>query len=84
MREKILNAIFGEWCEGDFNKKSKRKIDTVLQEVSTKLHLSDIDKLYVEENIMQVACTCEEVGFKNGFLMCVDLFTGNLLKEKGM
>ena len=49
MKNEIINAIFAEWTNHDFNKVSRE--------------------------------TIEEVAFKSGFQMCIDLFTGRLLTQ---
>ena len=66
MKNEIINAIFAEWTNHDFNKASRETIDTVMKLLTDQLHL---------------ACICEEIAFKSGFQMCIDLFTGRLLKE---
>lgn len=63
-------------------KASRETIDTVMKLLTDQLHLAAVkDQLLLEENIMKIACICEEVAFKSGFQMCIDLFNGKLLKE---
>lgn len=82
MKNEIINAIFSEWTNHDFNKASRETIDTVIQLLTDQFHLAAVkDRLLLEENVMKVACICEETAFKSGFQMCIDLFTGKLLKE---
>lgn len=82
MKNEIINAIFSEWTNHDFNKASRETIDTVLMLLTDQLNLVTVkDRLLLEENVMKVACICEETAFKSGFQMCIDLFTGRLLKE---
>lgn len=82
MKNEIINAIFAEWTNHDFNKVSRETIDTVIQLLTDQLHLAAVkDQLLLEENIMKIACICEEVAFKSGFQMCIDLFTGKLLTQ---
>ena len=82
MKNEIISAIFAEWTNHDFNKTSRETIDIVMKLLTDQFHLAAVkDQLLLEENIMKVACICEEVAFKSGFQMCIDLFTGRLLKE---
>lgn len=82
MKNEIINAIFAEWTNHDFNKVSRETIDTVIKLLTDQLHLAAVkDQLLLEENIMKIACICEEVAFKSGFQMCIDLFTGRLLTQ---
>lgn len=54
----------------------------LIQLLTDQLHLAAVkDQLLLEENIMKIACICEEVAFKSGFQMCIDLFTGRLLTQ---
>lgn len=82
MKDEIINAIFAEWTNHDFNKASRETIDTVLMLLTDQLNPVTVkDRLLLEENVMKIACICEETAFKSGFQMCIDLFTGRLLKE---
>ena len=68
MKNKIINAIFAEWTNHDFNKASRETIDTVIQLLTDQFHLAAVkDQLLLEENIMKIACICEEVAFKSGY-----------------
>ena len=82
MKNEIINAIFAEWTNHDFNKASRETIDTVMKLLTDQFHMEAVkDNLLLEENIMKIACICEEVDFKSCFKICIDLFTGRLLTQ---
>ena len=82
MKNEIINAIFAEWTNHDFNKASRETIDTVMKLLTDQLHLAAVkDQLLLEEKIMKNACICEEVAIKSGYQMCIELFKVKLLKK---
>ena len=51
MKNEIINAIFAEWTNHDFNKASRETIDTVLMLLTDQLNLVTVkDRLLLEEN----------------------------------
>lgn len=50
MKNEIINAIFAEWTNHDFNKASRETIDTVMKLLTDQLHLAAVkDQLLLED-----------------------------------
>lgn len=45
MKNEIINAIFAEWTNHDFNKVSRETIDTVIQLLTDQLHLAAVNDI---------------------------------------
>ena len=65
MRDKIIDAIYDAWCDGEDNTEIREKRDDVEKEINL-LGLSKKEKKDMRESVSDLLCTAEERAFKDG------------------
>lgn len=83
IREMMIDAIFSVWVDRHDIRRPDATIDSVIDVLADRFHTTDKkDKLFIESNLMQAICACEEIAFKDGLAMCIELFNGSFFKEE--
>lgn len=80
MRDKIIDAIFDAWCDGEDNAEIREKRDDVEKEINL-LGLSEKEKKDMRESVSDLLCTAEERAFKDGLHLGIDMMTGRMLSK---
>ena len=80
MRDKIIDAIFDAWCDGEDNAEIREKRDDVEKEINL-LGLSKKEKKDMRESVSDLLCTAEERAVKDGLHLCIDMMTGRMLSK---
>ncbi len=78
MKQKILEAIFAVWRESESYPKEYPEVQQAMDSISDHFHAAWKDKLFVETEIMTVACAAERAAFWNGLILGIKLASGRL------
>lgn len=80
MIEKIIEAVFDGWCEGEYGSR-KDELPQVQQIIDSLCKQTNADKqeeMQIEKSITELVCLYEKNAFVEGFCLCMDLLQGNL------
>lgn len=79
MRERIIEAIFDGWCEGEYGNRSKdfSEANQAITDISKRFNADTKDRLFIERVLMEVICKYEHNAFIDGFVMGFELMNGN-------
>lgn len=75
MGERILEEIFGVWCETEANQNVLKDMDKLKKMIQAG---ESTDK--IEWCIDDVVCSAEHSAFKKGFLMAVQVLNGKIFE----
>ena len=83
MRNKIIEAVFDRWCEGELGMKTEEGPTRceAITNIAKHFDASTDDFLFIEAQVNQAICEKEEITFQDGFYLCLELLNGNLLRE---
>ena len=83
MRNRIIEAVFDGWCEGEFGMKTEEgpETDNAIDNIAKYFNASGKAKLYIESEIRCALCTREETAFEDGFYLCLELLNGNIFSR---
>lgn len=82
MRDKIIEALYYQWCEGKTGMRTQRTHISSQLTKSIALHFnaSRDDYLYIEEKINSAMNESEEIVFQDAFYLCLELLNGNYFR----
>lgn len=81
-REKVIDAIFDSWCDGDLGMKTPtgRETDEAIDNIARHFDTQGEGWIFIETELEHAVCAREEVAFKDGFYCCLELLNGNVFK----
>lgn len=84
MREKIIEAIFGAWCDGQFgvDKEADRIIEEIIQDMNLHFAADDHNVIYIERQVMSAVSIQERSAFMAGIEAGLALVTGKFWANK--
>ena len=77
MGERILEEIFGVWCETESNQDVLNDMDKLKKMIQAG---ESIEK--IEWQLDDVVCGAEHSAFKKGFLMAVQVLNGKIFERR--
>lgn len=80
MKERILDAIFDGWCDGECGQRQAElpEVQKTINDFCERFHATRTDELFIERTLMNLICTYEKNAFTEGFSICLDLLTGKI------
>lgn len=83
MRNKIIEAVFDRWCEGEFGMKTDEgpETDEAIDNIAQYFKAPVQAQMYIESQIRAAACMREKAAFEDGFYCCLELLNGNIFKD---
>lgn len=84
MKERIIEAIFDGWCEGEYGNKNKDlpEANQAIVDITKRFHADTKDRIFIERVFMEVICKYEHNAFIDGFMLGYELLNGNLIGGK--
>lgn len=79
MYDKLMNAIFDAYCDGEYPEEISAEINNTIRYFSDALHTTPAK---VDAKITAPICTVERYAFMQGFCACLELVLDSLGRDK--
>lgn len=81
MNNRIMDAIFDSWCEGECGQHTELpEVQETIDGISERFQASRAEKLYIEKSVTELVCLYERNAFMEGLRVCMELLNGTMFK----